>query len=265
MKSPFPGMDPYLERHWRDFHGAMIASIRSALNATLPDGLAARMEERVVIDSANYGEPRAVYPDARIFEDPEAYAGEPPSPGGSTAIAEPIVLTYEVEEHTETYIEVLDFNRSEKLVTVVELLSPTNKLPGDGREQYLRKRGELVSAGIGYVEIDLVRRGSWRQLLTPLVAPARVNPAYRAIVRRGERGASTRRAEFFALPLRRRLSTIPVPLREGEADAPLDLQASVNAVYRDGRYGRSLYDEELDLPLSVSDALWASEQIGRIR
>ena len=42
MPSPFPGMDPYLERNWLDVHSALIAETRRALNWSLPKGLVAR-------------------------------------------------------------------------------------------------------------------------------------------------------------------------------------------------------------------------------
>jgi hypothetical protein len=47
MKCPFPGMDPYLERHWGDVHSDLIAQTRTTLNGELPPDLIARTEERV--------------------------------------------------------------------------------------------------------------------------------------------------------------------------------------------------------------------------
>ena len=85
------------------------------------------------------------------------------------SVAEPIVLELETEEHTEAYITILDAEGGE-LVTVVEFLSPTNKLAGPGREEYCRKRDDLAKARVNLVEIDLIRQGSWRELLRPLVA-----------------------------------------------------------------------------------------------
>ena len=55
MKSPFPGMDPYLERHWGDVHQALVTYIRDQLQPSLPDDLRARMQERVYIESARRG------------------------------------------------------------------------------------------------------------------------------------------------------------------------------------------------------------------
>jgi hypothetical protein len=46
MPSPFPGMDPYLERTWRDVQGALVAFAREHLNRVLPGGLVARGDYR---------------------------------------------------------------------------------------------------------------------------------------------------------------------------------------------------------------------------
>ena len=48
MDSPFPGMDPYLEQHWRDVHHNLITFIQGALNSQLPEGLIVRVEERAL-------------------------------------------------------------------------------------------------------------------------------------------------------------------------------------------------------------------------
>ena len=47
------------------------------------------------------------------------------------------------------------------MVTVLEVLSPSNKKSGDAQEQYLRKQLEFLQAGISLVEIDLLREGDW--------------------------------------------------------------------------------------------------------
>ncbi len=42
MKSPFPGMDPYLEPHWPGLHTQLVALASAELNRLLPDDLVAR-------------------------------------------------------------------------------------------------------------------------------------------------------------------------------------------------------------------------------
>ena len=42
MRSPFPGMDPYLEQFWGDVHHTMINRSRAAIQKQLPADLVAR-------------------------------------------------------------------------------------------------------------------------------------------------------------------------------------------------------------------------------
>ena len=257
MPSPFPGMDPYLERHWGDLHAELISLARTALNGVLPPDLVARMEERVVVDRVDMDRLRVIYPDVHVYEDPAGRSGATQATAAGPAVAEPIVLEYDVEEHTETYLTIIDADGGE-LVTVIEVLSPGNKLPGDARSQYRRKRDELEQAKVNLVEIDLIRRGSWRELLTPLVPPARVESAYRVITRRHH---PRRRAELYPISLRQRLPIIPIPLRANDADVTLDLQSLLERAYENGRYDRTRYDQPLDPPLDPEDAEWAEQLI----
>ncbi|MGO8899337.1 MAG: DUF4058 family protein [Isosphaeraceae bacterium] len=52
MRSPFPGMDPYLEDQgrWPDFHASTITYCCDALNDCLPDDYVAQMGEEVRVD-----------------------------------------------------------------------------------------------------------------------------------------------------------------------------------------------------------------------
>jgi hypothetical protein len=48
-KSPFPGMDPYLERYWNDVHGSLITYIKDALNEALPPRFRAALQDRELV------------------------------------------------------------------------------------------------------------------------------------------------------------------------------------------------------------------------
>ena len=256
MKSPFPGMDPYLERSWGDVHSRLITGASGMLNGILPEDLVARVEERVVVDCVEYARPRAIYPDARVFEDPTAVA-----PVSSTVttltVAEPILLELEVEEHVETFIAILDPSGG-RLITVIEFLSPSNKLPGENRDSYRQKRNELSRGGVNLVEIDLIRAGAWRDLLRPMVAPRDTETAYRVITRRAP---LSRPVELYPISMRSRLPIIPIPLRPSDPDATLDLQLLLDQVYREGRHNRTRYDESCEPPLEHAHA---DEQHGAV-
>ena len=53
MRSPFPGMDPYLEQFWGDLHHTMINRLRAAIQKQLPADLVARVDERVVVEPSD--------------------------------------------------------------------------------------------------------------------------------------------------------------------------------------------------------------------
>src|SRR5437660_12516901 len=89
MKSPFPGMDPFLERHWEDVHTRLIGYVADALQPQLSEDLIARMEEKVYVEDE--GETRLRRPDVRIVENPTPW--HPKGGDMSTAVLdEPIYL-----------------------------------------------------------------------------------------------------------------------------------------------------------------------------
>jgi hypothetical protein len=50
MKSPFPGMDPYLESRWSNVHHTLLTFIKMELQPLLPPGLRARTQERILLE-----------------------------------------------------------------------------------------------------------------------------------------------------------------------------------------------------------------------
>src|SRR5262249_25798448 len=101
MKSPFPGMDPYLEQSWRDVHAALIIYSRDQLQSQLPGDLYARVEERIVLESDEAWR-QSRYPDVRVVEYPHGGLASTSEEAG-LALAEPVEIHYEVEPITETY------------------------------------------------------------------------------------------------------------------------------------------------------------------
>src|SRR4051812_22289000 len=142
MPSPFPGMDPYLESptQFPDFHGRFINSLCETIADTLPETYFARIQEDVVLlepDPPAY----KMTPDVRVGAD--APDGARPAAAG-VATLEPVTVPnlIVVDPHVEYYIEIVRLPEAE-VVTVVEVLSPTNKL-GGGRGAYMNKRGLLL-------------------------------------------------------------------------------------------------------------------------
>lgn len=254
MPSPFPGMDPYLEAHWRDIHARLVIYACDALQGGLPGGLRARVEETVILETPQGFGDHPLFPDVRVVE----YASKRRTetrPGPSVALAEPLLVDVPPESVTETFLEIIDRESGNKVVTVIEFLSPSNKSPGPNREQYLRKQHEVCSSDANLVEIDLNRYGI-HTLAFPLahVKPAGRTP-YMACVRRATRPG---KAEVYPIYLWERLPVVKIPLRTEDDDVPLDLQPLVDQCYRNGAYEGTLdYAADPVPPFFGADKDWA--------
>ena len=253
MRSPFPGMDPYLEAPsgWAGVHSRLINAISDDLGDRLASAYIVTIEERVYIATPDdlMAVP-AIVPDVFVIT---AGRQELPAAGGSP-ITPPVLIEPLIEEEVhDRYLEIRD-TRSRAVITTIEILSPYNKAAGTrGREAFLRKRQAVLASQSHWIEIDLLRAGE-------RPPEARGRGDYYALLCRGEAGA---RYAVWAWRLRERLPTIAVPLRAPDADAPLDLQAMLETVYRRGHYADAL-DYQAPVPpppLAPGEANWAEEQL----
>jgi Protein of unknown function (DUF4058) len=253
MPSPFPGMDPFLElQEWDDFHSKFNTAVSDALQPQVAPRYIVRAERRVYVESPGEWDPQFRRPDVSVL-----WTGDE---GGGAAVAAGPALSAEPfecdvpmpEERRETYLLVRLLETME-VVTVLETLSPANKRPsGDGRREYLEKRREVLGSQSHLVELDLLRGGARLPMTTPLPAAD-----YYAIISRRNRRP---RATVYAWTLRDAATTIPIPLKKGDADVTLNLQAVLTSVYDRARYDLSLnYAAELQPLLSAEDAEWARE------
>jgi hypothetical protein len=172
--------------------------------------------------------------------------------------AEPSVLRAFIEDdHREKFLEVYDEIPDHRLVTTIEVLSPSNKKPGPGRDLYLRKRQSLMLEGVNLVEIDLLRGGERMPMLDPWPASpytlmvARAKKPYACLVWQGH----------FQKPL----PTIRVPLLKPDPDLPVALQPLIDTIYRRWRYAQTIdYNKPLKPPLKSEEAAWLKRQL-RVR
>jgi hypothetical protein len=156
------------------------------------------------------------------------------------------VYLNDVEER-ETFLTVCD-RASRQVITVIELLSPTNKRPGPNRRRYITKRADLLHSPAHLVEIDLLRGGP------PMPAEDRPECVYSVLICRADARPG---AGFWPIALREPLPTVPIPLRAGEPDAHLDLRATLDRVYDEAGYRYFLYEHPPDPPLTGGDGEWA--------
>jgi hypothetical protein len=251
-------MDPYLERHWRAVHQRLVTYACDQLQPKLPQGLRADLEERVFVEAdGELG--RIVYPDVHVVER-RAQGGASSAPRvlaeSGLAVREPIVVQVESEPIRQGSIEIVDLTSGRRVITVIEFLSPANKVPGEGQDLFLKKQREMREAGVSLVEIDLTRAGKRVMVLPPLRIPPSHRTLYQVCVRRGYRPSHV---EVYRVPLEEPLPAIRIPLREKEPDVVLELQPLLSQAYLNGRYDDIDYRAEPDPPLPEPEARWASE------
>ncbi len=164
-------------------------------------------------------------------------------------------------EVREKFINVLDLDRGERGVTVIEVVSPSNKFAGPGRDSYLDKQREVRSSEAHLVEIDLLRAGPHVLAVSEWAVRGRGDYDYLVSVNRAE-GRRTR-FEVYPRGLRQRLPKIHVPHADGDPDVTLDLQDLVARTHEAERSRRRIdYHQPCVPPLRSDDQAWA-EDLGR--
>jgi hypothetical protein len=264
MKSPFPGMDPYIEACglWEDFHSHLIGQISEKLADAVPERYLVRSGERayVVLVEEQGKMSRPFLPDVTISA-PEGRRKSTRKKGGAAVAdaaeeAEAVTIrAFIEEEHREAFVEIYEATAEQRLVTCIEVLSPSNKRPGtSGWDLYLRKRQSRMLGGVHLVEIDLVRGGHKMPMLDPWP-----DSPYTLLVVRAYKAQFCR---VWRATYQLRLPTIPVPLAKPDPELALDLQPLINSIYQRYRYERSIdYTRPLTPPLEPEQAAWLAQQV----
>jgi hypothetical protein len=243
-------MNPYIERAtvWHDFHERWIPLVADLIGAQVLPRYFVRIDEQMYIHE--------LPPEERRFVGRgDLLVSALTPPGAATATAAPgldapaEVGVPAVDVETLSFLEIRDRD-SHELVTVVELLSPSNKYAGPDREQYLAKARLLQRSWVHLVEIDLLRGGPRMPWLDMPACD------YCVVVSRYEQRP---KAGFWQIHLRERLPEIPIPLRHGDADARLDLQQVLHRIYDTAGYAYYIYSGPPEPLLSPENAAWAQQ------
>jgi hypothetical protein len=248
MPSPFPGMNPYLEQSaiWQDFHDRFLPALADEIGAQVSDRYTVRLEAQLYIH-----EPPAET--RRLFG--RGDVGVTPGPGSSRPTPSGQLLTplevelIDVDVERISRVEIRD-RWQRALVTVIEVLSPTNKTPGPDRAQYEAKRRQILASPTHFVEIDLLRGGP-RLPMKPIPACA-----YCILI---SRHLTRPKAELLPLQLRDRLPVFPIPLRQPDADATVNLQKLLDRVYDAAHYENDIYLGAPEPALTPADDAWARQ------
>lgn len=147
MSSPFPGMNPYLEQPdaWHDFHNAFCLAIREAIVPQVRPRYVAKLDEHVFIHELSAEERRFVgRGDVTIAHEPNRPT--PPLAGNRTTTPASAIglVEHAIDEERLSFIEIRD-RSIRKLITVIELLSPSNNNNEADRGQDLGKRRSVFA------------------------------------------------------------------------------------------------------------------------
>ena len=225
--NPFPGMNPYLEQPhlWPEVHNEMIALLWSSLGLQIPFGYRLAIEQRLELWEAPFVDdrPRFVVPDLSVTErgelQREVALKERTIPEDGLVVMTPVPTRV-------TYLEVRA--ASGQVVTVVEILSPTNKTPGSGRADYVRKREGILASDVNLVEIDLLRGGQSMPLATAIP-----DYHYRILVSREWQRPN---ANLFPFTVQDTIPQFPLPLRADDDELRVDLGELLERMHHTARY-----------------------------
>jgi hypothetical protein len=252
MLSPFPGMDPMIEslKKWSRFHTTFLVAMADALVPRVRPAYVVEAEEYVFLCDDADERIGTIRPDVHVLD---AGHGWREYAGAATASAtQEIVRTIVTEEPIEQHYLTIRDIEDRQIVTVIELLSPTNKDGSEGSREYRHKRANVCRSEAHLVELDLLRGGQ----RLPTTEPLPPGDFYAFLTRKWQ----SPHVVVYPWTLRDRLPTIPIPLKDGDPDVPLDLQPIFDGVYERAGYDYSLkYDRPLTPTLSEADQAWAAE------
>lgn len=270
MPSPFPGMDPYLERQpmWEIFHGWFIRELaRISLPKASSMGCWIDVERDVYGEDpsgemVSIGEPDDVF---TVADGQQQWGGN----GSALAtlavprsVREIVIDPEEARRHRQEYLVVRDNKKWPRALAVVESLSPANKT-GNYARTYNAKRAKLLASRTHFMEIDFLRGGE--NPLRDHFPDLDPTPYFIFVARKNMIG---RKEESYPLRLQEALQTVGLPLWGDRPDLPLDLATAFRSAYDLTTGGRPINYAAESVPepaLSPEDATWVVSLIASVR
>jgi hypothetical protein len=258
MPTPFPGMDPYLERAglWKQVHTELIVAMRQEMFPLLRPNYIVAIEQRTFL-SLLQGEHLVGEPDVlAILPQPGPANGESlVRQAAPLAVAEgPAAYTVELpmpDEVVDRYLEVRDAETGEA-ITVIELLSPSNKQ--EDRARYERKRLQILGSMTNLIEIDLLRAGRPLPMYGDIPASH-----YRILI---SRAWERPRRQALIFNVQNPIPAVPIPLRPGEEEPVLALNQVLHDLYDRAGYDLFIdYRQPPPLPLDEETRAWVLQQL----
>ena len=251
MPSPFPGIDPFVESQmWDDFHTRFVTIISEMLVPRVRPQYMVNVERYVYLTQPDDDDEvvKIIAPDVFVSDTGHGWREYA---GGAVATLAPVRNRLPMPKRRRSYLTIRT-KEFREVVTVIELLSPSNKARGDGVAEYLGKRANMQTSTVNLVELDFLRGGQRLPTADPLQPGDYFAFVSRPTVRPG--------IDVYGWSLRDRLPAIPIPLAEPDPDVLLDLQDVFTTTYDRAGYDYALnYRAAVRPPLAADDAAWIAE------
>lgn len=256
MNYPFPGMNPYLENPdlWSELHHRLITAIADCIEPSLSQEYRVAIEKRTYMSLPEESLLIGI-PDVSVI----ATSTKTKSSKSNTAVMTlPAKTETETEIQTvtlpipieikEAYLEIKE-SKTGRVITVIEVLSPTNKKKGKGLNAYLEKRENVLMSYTNLIEIDLLRSGQMMPILGDFTATD-----YRILIARSKR---LPRAELMGFNLGNSIPSFKIPLQRGDEEPVVNLQNLLEEIYQKARFYLTLdYSQEPPIKLSDEEQIW---------
>lgn len=250
MSYPFPGMNPWLEdpRFWRSIHQRMITGLADLLAPQIEPRYFVDVELHTYVTQSPNIPLQSRYPDVTVID----RGGPAIVTNPQTGTIAPVEIDLPLPEPFEEPYLAIRLLPDGEVITVIELLSHTNKKAGRDRESYLEKREAFLDSDVNFVEIDLLRAAE------PMPFTVAGSPTdYRIFIRRRER---MRKALLYPFQIRQVIPTFPLPLQPDDDEPLVDLGQLLHDIYDRARYYLIVnYSDKPAPPLTPEDAAWAAQ------
>jgi hypothetical protein len=179
--------------------------------------------------------------------------------GVRTYVNEQVLFTSIIrEEHKEEYIEIRQ-RSTDRVISVVDIVSPANRATTKGRQEYKKKRDEYRKLNANLIELELVLQGA-----TCLDISSEGLPEFDYAVSVC-RARQQDRYEIYTTTLQKRLPRIRLPLAADDRDLIVDLQAVFTRCH--DRFFAAKIDYQKDPPMLLKepDYKWLRQTVGGMK
>jgi hypothetical protein len=257
-------MDPYLEypAFWSSFHTRLMVAIADVVAPQLSSQYYVEVESRTYQSDEEEEELLIGIPDAVVFAGQGDVLSNESSGLESSSTATQLrpekVMVPMPLEVKQRYLEVREMG-TDAVITVIELLSPTNKRTGEGRTAYEKKRRLILGSDTHLVEMDLLRGGK-----PMMVRGIQSASTYRILISRSPQRPT---ADYYGVTLRQPLPSFPIPLKPGDAEPVVPIQEVFTQLFDRARYATRIdYRQPIPPPaLSEMDQQWVESLLASLQ